>query len=151
MARYAVSVQSPKEAADAFDYMADLSNFARWDPGVESAEQVEGDGPGPDSAFDVAVRTAGRTIMLRYHVTEFEAPNRIVARAENSTLVSLDTITVEGNDSGSVVTYDAELTLKGLFRLFDPLLGLSFNRIGDKAAEGLVSALEGERLEESGR
>ncbi len=131
--------------------MADLSNFAQWDPGVETAEQVEGEGPGPDSAFDVAVRTAGRRIMLRYHVTEFEAPSRLVARAESSTLVSLDTITVEGNERGSIVTYDAELTLKGPLRLFDPLLGLAFNRIGDKAAEGLVTALEGERLEDAGR
>ena len=151
MARYVVSVQSPSEAAESFDYMADLSNFAQWDPGVETAEQVEGEGPGPDSAFDVAVRTAGRRIMLRYHVTEFEAPSRLVARAESSTLVSLDTITVEGNERGSIVTYDAELTLKGPLRLFDPLLGLAFNRIGDKAAEGLVTALEGERLEDAGR
>ena len=147
MARYTVSVQSPKPQQEAFDYMADLSNFAQWDPGVQSVEQVEGDGPGPATAFDVAIRTAGRTIVLRYHVTLYEPPGRIVARAESGTLVSLDTMTIDADDSGSVVTYDAELMLKGALRVFEPLLGVAFQRIGDKAAAGLVRVLEGERME----
>ena len=32
MARYVVHVRSPKAPADAFAYMADLTNFAEWDP-----------------------------------------------------------------------------------------------------------------------
>lgn len=52
MAHYVVSVLSPKAPADAFAYMADLSNFAEWDTGVERVEQVQGRGPGPDAAFD---------------------------------------------------------------------------------------------------
>ena len=146
MARYVVSVESPKPPMEAFDYMADLSNFAQWDPGVQSAEQVEGDGPGHGAAFDVAVRTAGRTIVLRYHVTLHEPPNKIVARAESGTLVSLDTMTIDAKDSGTVVTYDAELKLKGALRVFEPLLALAFRRIGDKAAAGLVTVLDGERV-----
>jgi len=42
-----------------------------------------------------------------------------------------------------MVTYDAELTLNGLLGLADPLLGLSFKRIGDRAAAGLIRALDG--------
>ena len=147
MARYVVSVESPMSQQDAFDFMADLSNFVKWDPGVESSEQVEGDGPGPDSAFDVAVRAAGRTIVLRYHVTEFDQPGRVVARAESGTLISLDEMTIEASGSGSVVTYDAELTLKGAAKLFEPLLALAFRRIGDKAAAGLLTVLDGTRVD----
>ena len=50
--------------------------------------------------------------------------------------------------AGSTVTYDAELTLNGLLGLADPLLGLSFKMIGDRAAQGLVRALDGERVTE---
>ncbi len=147
MARYVVSVLSPKSQQEAFDYMADLSNFAEWDPGVQGVEQAEGDGPGPGTAFDVAVRTAGRTITLCYHVTDFDRPDTVVARAESGMLVSLDKMTIESTASGTVVTYDAELTLKGAWRAFEPFLGLAFKRIGDKAAEGLIRVLEGERTE----
>ena len=49
-----------------------------------------------------------------------------------------------------MVTYDAELTLNGLLRIFDPVLGLGFKRIGDKAATGLIRALDGERIADPG-
>ncbi|MFT7650245.1 MAG: carbon monoxide dehydrogenase subunit G [Candidatus Poriferisodalaceae bacterium] len=148
MARYVVHVRSPKPADEAFAYMADLSNFAEWDPGVEHAEQVQGDGPGPNTAFDVTVKGIGGSLTLRYDVTDYDPPEKVVAKAQSRLLTSLDTITVRGDGDGSVVTYDAELKLNGLLGLADPLLGLSFNRIGDRAATGLVRALDGKKVEE---
>jgi carbon monoxide dehydrogenase subunit G len=145
MARYVVHVRTPKPPAEAFAYMADLANFAEWDPGVSGVEQVVGEGPGADAAFDVVV-SAVRPITLRYRTTGYEPPTRVVVQASNWWLTSLDTITVRPDDSGSVVTYDAELTLNGLLRVADPLLGRSFRRIGDRAAAGLVEALAGERV-----
>ncbi len=56
---------------------------------------------------------------------------------------SIDLITVQTDDEGTLVTYDAELTLNGVLGLADPLLRLAFGRIGDKAAAGLREALEG--------
>jgi hypothetical protein len=145
MARYLVHVRSPRPPGDAFAYMADLSNFAEWDPGVERAELASGDGPGPGAAFDVVVKGIAGSLTLRYHVTHYVAPTEIVARAQSRLLTSLDTITVRKIDSGSLVTYDAELTLNGLLGALDPLVGLAFKRIGDRAAAGLIRALEGER------
>ena len=49
--------------------------------------------------------------------------------------------------TGAVVTYEAELTLNGVLRFADPLLGLAFGRIGGRAADGLIDALDGERVE----
>ena len=124
--------------------MANLTNFAEWDPGVTRVEQVEGEGPGPDAAYDVTVK--GMRTPLRYRTTIFEPPRSIVALAESRLLTSLDTITVEDDGEGSIVTYDAKLTLNGLAGLADPILGLSFGRIGDRATVGLIRVLDGERL-----
>lgn len=148
MARYVVHVRSPKPPAESFGYMADLSHFAEWDPGVVKVEQIEGDGAGPDAVFDVAVKGVRGPLTLRYHTTVYEPPGSVVARAQSRLLTSLDTITVVGDGSGSVVTYDAELTLNGLLGLADPLLGLSFKKIGGRAAAGLIRALDGERVTE---
>lgn len=144
MARYLVRIRSPKSPAEAFAYMANLTNFAEWDPGVTRVEQVEGEGPGPDAAYDVTVK--GMRTPLRYRTTLFEPPRSIVALAESRFLTSLDTITVEDDGEGSIVTYDAKLTLNGLAGLADPILGLSFGRIGDRATVGLIRVLDGERL-----
>lgn len=148
MARYVVHVQSPLSPEEAFAYMADLTNFAEWDEGVRSVAQVEGDGPGPDAAFDVDVNGLAGTLRLRYRITEYDEPLRAVAVATSTLLKSVDTFTVRGSESGSVVTYDARLFLNGPLGLADPFLGLVFRQIGDRAAAGLIRALEGERVRE---
>ena len=87
---------------------------------------------------------------LRYDTIAFDdATATMTAFAENALLSSEDTITVEADGEGSIVTYDAELKLKGFLALSDPLLGLTFNQIGDRAAGGLVKALAGERVASS--
>ncbi len=144
MARYLVRLRSPKSPAEAFAYMANLGNFAEWDPGVTRVKQSEGEGPGLNAVYDVSVK--GLPTPLRYRTTQFQPPDSIVARAETLILTSLDTITVEADGTGSIVTYDAELTLNGPLGLADPILRLTFGRIGDRAAAGLIRVLDGERL-----
>ncbi len=147
MARYIVQVRTPMPPSEAFAYMADLTNFAEWDPGVDRVEQVEGDGAGLGAAFDVAVKVPGRTMTLRYETTAFDTEaTTMTAVAQNAFMTSEDTVTVEADGKGSIVTYDAELNLRGLLGLSDPLLALTFKQIGDRAAAGLVETLAGERV-----
>ena len=48
----------------------------------------------------------------------------------------------------SILVVRTFVKLKGLLGLCDPLLGLTFNQIGDRAAAGLVETLAGERVAE---
>ena len=149
MARYVVHVRTPKPPTEAFTYMADLTNFADWDPGVDRVEQVEGDGAGPGAAFDVDVKLPVRNMTLRYDTIAYDdEANMMTAFAENALFTSEDTITVEPDGGGSIVTYDAELRMKGVLGLSDPVLKLTFNQIGDRAAAGLIEKLAGERVAE---
>jgi hypothetical protein len=141
MARYVTRIPSPKSADEAFAYMADLCNFAKWDPGVSKAVRVQGDGPALGSEFDVTVKGPGRDLTLRYRITEFNAPHELLAVAKSSIFTSIDRITVVPTPTGCTVTYNAELRMNGLFSLADPGLRLVFHRIGDRAARGLREAL----------
>ena len=144
MPRFVTRVRTPWDPSRAFTYMSDLEKFDEWDPGTKQATRVVGDAPGLGTAYDLVVETAGRKITMRYETIEFDAPRRVVAQAETKSLRSLDIITVEdGEDGGSIVTYDANLSLRGLAKLATPLLALAFGRIGDQAAAGLREALEG--------
>lgn len=143
MARYVTTVRTPCSPEDAFAYVADLRNFAEWDPGVAAAEQVEGQGIGPDAAYDVTVKNPGRDITLRYRTVEFDAPRMLRVVATSWMFTSDDRITVEPDGVSSLVTYDAELRLNGLLRLGDLGLRIAFGRIGDRAAAGLRKALNG--------
>ncbi len=142
MARYITSVATPLSVAEAFAYMADVTHFVEWDPGVKRVLRVAGDGAGVGAAYDLTVHAGGTTVM-RYEVKEYEPPRRILLVARTSFLTSVDEVRVEPAGSGCVVTYDAKLTLNGRLGLFDPFLRLAFRRIGDRAAIGLKRVLSG--------
>ena len=141
MARYVTTVRSAKTPREAFAYMADLRNFAEWDPGVKAVRQVEGSGGGPDSVFDVTVVAPGPDLTLRYVTEEHDAPRNLLVVARSSVFTSIDRITVEPDGTGSVVTYDADLSLNGVLRIGDLGLRLVFVQIGDRAAAGLRRVL----------
>ncbi len=145
MARYEARVQSPWPADRTFEFMADLRNFERWDPGVKRAVQRSGNGAGAEASFDVTVGGVGRDIVLRYRTIEFSQPVHVVVEARNSVLTSLDAIAVEPDGERSVVIYDATLSLNGPLSVLDPLLRPAFRRIAGRAAEGLRRHFAGEQ------
>lgn len=147
MARYVTSVATPLSPGEALSYMADVTHFADWDPGVKHVRRIaaggpRGDGPGVGAVYDLTVKAGGTTVM-RYEVTEYEPPRRILLISRTALLTSVDEISVEASGTGSIVTYDAKLTLSGPIGLFDPLLRVAFRRIGDRAAAGLRRVLNG--------
>ncbi len=146
MATYSVSIDSPLSAEEAFAYVADFRNFEAWDPGVSSSVQVTepttgGSGPGLGAEYEVQASRA----TLIYRVETYEPPTEVYVEATTRFFSSRDRITVAASGTGSVVTYDAILELNGPLGLADPLLGAFFDRLGDKAATGLATALGGIR------
>ena len=143
VARYTTTIASPWPAEKAFAYMADLRNFQDWDPGVKKSVMTDGSEPSVGTEYQV---TVGFTD-LTYVTKEYDHPNRTVAEAKSLLLTSYDVIEVTSTDGGCEVLYDATLTLNGPLGLADPLLKLGFNRIGDKAAAGMATALEGTKVQ----
>lgn len=145
MARYVTSVATPMAPAAAFAYMADVTHFVEWDPGVKRAVRVregEADGVGVGTAYDLTVQGVGTTVM-RYEVKEYAPPRRILLVSRTTFLTSVDEIRVQESSNGCIVTYDAKLTLNGPLCVFDPVLRLAFRFIGDRAAAGLRRVLSG--------
>lgn len=142
MARYAATVESPRPAPEVFDYLAEFSNAAEWDPGVARGRHTTGTVGAVGARFEITTKQAMTTSKLVYEITEIDRPRRVVLRGDNAFLVSLDTITVEDRPGGGcAVTYDAVLTLKGPLKLLDPALALVFPKVGDKARDGLRATL----------
>jgi hypothetical protein len=146
MARYVATMKSSFSAPTAFSYLADVANFADWDPSITRVSRITSGEPRVGAAYDIDVRTGPRTTTMRYETTEFTPPRRFVIRAQTPLLLSVDEVLVEPDGTGSVVTYDAQLTLKGAARVLDPLLTLVFRRIGDRAAAGLRRELRAETV-----
>jgi carbon monoxide dehydrogenase subunit G len=141
VAHYTASIETPRPPAEAFAYLSDFSTTQEWDPGVVEAERLGDPSVGEGTEFRVVADFLGRKAALTYRIVGFEPGRSVTLRGENATVVSLDRITFEPSDGGTRVTYDADLALKGPLRIVDPLLGLAFDRVGDRAAGGLREAL----------
>ena len=143
MAQYRTTVESTWSPQEAFEYLSDFGNTRHWDPSVARTRKLGDDQVGYGSAFLVVTRFQGREVELHYRITEYQPGRRVVMTAETPRLRSVDEITFEpaGAGSGTRVTYNAALTLKGPYRLADPLLQRAFNRLGDAAAAGLEREL----------
>ena len=144
MSRFRGTVISQRSVEDTFDYLAEFSNAAEWDPGVAHAERLDVGPVGLGSGFRLGVRVGPRVTPLDYRVVAFERPHRVVLLGESDTIRSEDTVTVVPRPGGgSILTYDADLRLLGSLSLFNPLLPLPFRRIGDRGLEGLRRVLSG--------
>ena len=140
MAHYFRSLEVEATQEQAFDYVADFTH-AVWDPATLACEKVT-DGPiGVGTIFMLKAKSPMGTMDLPYTITEYEPHTRLVLEGESSMMKYVDVITFESRDGGSVVGYDAVITLKSVFALGDLFFRPMFKKIGDDATDGLRDAL----------
>jgi len=141
MAHYRASIDTQQSREDVFAYLSDFTTSREWDPGVVEAERLNGQGVGEGTEFRLVAEFLGRKNELTYRIVEYDPQHAVTFLGENATVVSRDSITFEPNGEATRVTYDADLALKGLLRIADPILALAFNRVGDRALAGLRRTL----------
>lgn len=143
MPAYVATIDSPLPPDEVWALVADVRRFAEWDPGTLRSVQVAGDGPGPDAAYVLTVKGVPRPLDLRYEVTRFEPPGLLALVADTGVLRSVDEISLAASGAGTRLTYRAELSLHGPWRIATPVLALAFGRIGRQAEEGLRAFVQG--------
>ena len=141
--RYRKEIEVARDPAEVFAYLADFSRASEWDPGIVEARRLSEGPTAVGSRFEVVALFRGNRHRFEYVVTEFDDGRRIVLRGEGARAVSDDRITVEGLGGRTRVTYEADLRLKGLFRVAEPFLGRTVERMGDDALAGLEAKLGG--------
>jgi Polyketide cyclase / dehydrase and lipid transport len=141
VARYQATVQPHRRPSETFAYLATFSNAADWDPGVLAGEQLDPGPVRPGTRFRLVVPFVGQRLSLTYHVTSYQPDHEVALTATSGLLRATDKIVVTDGTDGSVVSYEAEVRLRGPLRLLDPLLRPGFRAVADRAAAGLAQAL----------
>ncbi len=144
MARYTGKILTSKPPEEVYDYMADFRSVEQWDETVTEAKLIGNQQPGKGARYSVTVKLAGRENTFEYETIEAERPTRVLLRAENGSVISLDEVTVRETPEGTELTYDAKLEPKGLMKIAGPVLGILFRRLGDNASKGLARELDGQ-------
>jgi carbon monoxide dehydrogenase subunit G len=142
MVRLHGTITTAQPIDDAFAFVADFGNLARWDPGISASERID-DGPlRVGSRFRVVSEFGRSAIPMEYTITEMEAPKRVVLEGAGSSIAAVDVITFEPTlDGGTNITYQADLSLQGPMRFLEFLFRPAFYRLGKRAMEGMEHAL----------
>ncbi len=127
---------------DAFDYVADFSHLAEWDPTFVLSERVD-DGPlGVGATFDCRLVVLDVRVPMALEITEYERPSRVVLQGTGDGFTTREEITVAPTSSGgSEVTYTAEFETDKPDWV-DAMGAPVFTVVGKAAIRGLHEHLE---------
>jgi uncharacterized protein YndB with AHSA1/START domain len=118
-----------------FQTVVDVANFPRWNPTTPSARRLTPGETGEGTKFELEIKGFGKVLQ---ELQEFR-PNkqvRLVPHFKMLTGGHRFLFTAEG--SSTRINHELEMTPKGLFKIFAPLMGM----IGRKNLRGTAKALQ---------
>ena len=142
------TIETDLSATESFAFIADFANAPAWDPGTATSERLDSGPVGAGARYRLGVRMRGKVVPMEYRIETFEPDRLVVLRGEGSGVSARDEITFHptesgtGRGSGTRIEYVAEIHLKGLMRVVEPLLGGLFAKIGRDARDGMQRALD---------
>ncbi len=139
-------IEVPLPPGETFAYVSDLTNAAEWDPGVEAVVALTPGAPRPGSRYEMTALFRGKRVPFAYELVELDTTGgRAVFDGRGRRATSRDTITVTAAASGSRITWEAEISMRGAFRVVEPFLAGTFKKLGAKALAGLRATLSAPR------
>ena len=135
------SVETDLHIEATFDYVADFENIVEWDPGVTAVRKMSNGPAAVGTAYELDLNYGGSPLSMVYRITEWDPPRRVVLEGDGSRSFAIDRISFLPTATGTVVEYQADIRLKGVYRAAEPFLGKLFRRVGDGAREGMENRL----------
>lgn len=136
-------LQTDLPIEDTFAFIADFANASRWDPGVASAERIDGGGPTRVGAcYQLKIRMGSGVVPMEYRIVELEPVRRAVLSGRGSGVLAVDEIRFETREGRTHIDYIADIRLTGLRRLVAPFAGRTFERIARDARDGMQRTLD---------
>ncbi|WIM88108.1 SRPBCC family protein [Candidatus Mycobacterium wuenschmannii] len=126
--------------AQVVDYLKDFAHTTEWDPGTQACTRTDSGPVAVGATWHNVSRIFGITAELTYTLKEL-TESRLVFVGENQSSISTDTIAVEAHGTGSTLTYRADLTMKGLAKLLNPLMKIVFEKLASDTETQLTTVL----------
>jgi len=135
------TVETDLPTEQSFDYVANFENIIEWDPGVTTARKVTAGPAGVGTEYALDLEYGGSPLSMVYRITEWDPPRLVVLEGDGDRSLAVDRISFRPTSTGTSVEYQADIQLKGPFRLAQPFLGKLFREIGEGARTGLDGRL----------
>ena len=127
---------------EVWTFVSDFANSATWDPGVAEARKITEGPVRVGTRYELTVIFNGKRLPMTYEVTVYDPPDRVELRGTGEKVLAVDDIRFSSTQAGTAVHYTADLRLRGLLRLAEPLTRSRFDAIGKAAIDGMRRTLE---------
>lgn len=124
------------------DYLKDFGNAEQWDPGTQSCTREDSGPIAAGATWHNVSKIVGVTAQLTYTLEEL-SDDTLVFVGRNDSSTSVDTITVEPHDTGSVITYRADLEMHGAAKVLSPAMKLVFEKLANDTEKQMTEVLNG--------
>lgn len=122
------------------DYLKDFSNAEQWDPGTQRCTRDDSGPVAVGATWHNWSKIVGVSTELTYTLEEL-TDNKLVFVGKNKTATATDTISVKPANSGSEISYHADLTMHGAAVLAAPAMKLVFEKLAGDTKDQMTEVL----------
>ena len=140
------AIGRPREVV--FDYLADVTNYPRWQPGIERAEQVTPGAPRVGTRVKLVLRGPTGPTEVLGEIVEFDRPTVLAIRSlsgpadMDARCVLEATGVVAGAGTGTQLRVTGSIELKGFLRFAEGQARKILDREMPTAMAGLAQHIE---------
>jgi uncharacterized protein YndB with AHSA1/START domain len=135
--RLSQTISRPVE--DVFGTLSAAGDFASWNPTIKASRQLTAGDVGDGSQFEWDLRGFGT---VRQELQEFERDHRLRLVPQMKSLAGGHRFTLTDLGQETRVDHELEMTPRGLFKLFSPIMGVIGRKNLKDTANALKSHLE---------
>ena len=133
---------STRDIHSIFDYIADFSTIEQWDHSVISSTKTSAGQIRQGSCFDILLKFGLSNTLMKYSISEYDAPHRVVLTGQGNGYVAIDTVTLTQTQEGVSVNWQADIIFSGALAKLAPAMQARIVASAKKTINGLAQALE---------
>ena len=124
-----------KPVEQVFETVVDVENFPKWNPTTPSARKLSPGQIGEGTQFELVIRGFGKVLQ---ELREFEKNKRVRIVPSMSLMSGGHRFVFTAHGASTRIDHELEMTPKGWFKIFSPLMGT----MGKKNLRDTANALQ---------
>ena len=136
-----IVINRPIEAV--FDYLSHMENEPLWNLEVKQVTAVNDNPPGVGKTYEMMARRGRQDQEGGYEITRYESPTVIELKVFEAAHTGTTSYELEGVNGGTRLVYTTKMSLGGIAKLFEPVIGWETTRTrGPRMMGNLKDILE---------
>jgi hypothetical protein len=124
-----------KPVEEVFGTVIDVANFPRWNPTTPRARKLTAGATGEGTQFELEIKGFGKVLQ---ELQEFRPNQQVRIVPHFKVLTGGHRFIFTSDRNGTRVDHELEMTPKGVFKIFTPLMGM----MGKKNLRDTANALQ---------